>query len=114
MDLAAGHLAALRFLREQKRSITVNLGTGRGYSVLDTIRAFERVTGKRVPFAVVARRPGDVGASYADPSLAARELGWRAKYGIDEMCRDAWRWQTANPSGYPGLSDLRGSQAIHS
>jgi UDP-glucose 4-epimerase len=101
MDLAAGHLAALRYLNEQRRSITVNLGTGRGHSVLEVIRAFERATGRKVPYEIVARRPGDLPAYYADASLAARELGWTAKLGIEDMCRDAWRWQSDNPSGYP-------------
>lgn len=101
MDLAAGHLAALRFLREGRRSIVVNLGTGRGYSVLEAVRSFERVTGRSVPIEIADRRPGDVAECYADPSLAARELGWRATHGIEDMCRDAWRWQSGNPTGYP-------------
>ena len=102
-DLASGHLAALRYLREQGRSITVNLGTGRGNSVLEVVRAFEQATGRKVPYEVVARRPGDIAAYYADASLAARELGWRAQHGIEAMCRDAWRWQSQNPAGYPDL-----------
>ncbi|MFY9314885.1 MAG: UDP-glucose 4-epimerase GalE [Burkholderiales bacterium] len=101
MDLAAGHLAALRYLQERRRSITANLGAGRGHSVLEVIRAFERVTGRKVPYEIVARRPGDLPAYYADASLAARELGWSAQLGIEDMCRDAWRWQSDNPSGYP-------------
>jgi UDP-glucose 4-epimerase len=101
VDLALGHLAALRYLREQDRSITVNLGTGRGHSVLEVIASFERVTGVKVPYRVVARRAGDSAASYADTTLAARSLGWRAQFGMDEMCRDAWRWQSQNPAGYP-------------
>jgi UDP-glucose 4-epimerase len=100
-DLAAGHLSALEFLFEKKASITANLGTGRGYSVLETVKAFERASGKPVPLEIVARRPGDVAACYADPSLAAAKLGWQARAGIDEMCRDGWRWQSANPAGYP-------------
>lgn len=102
VDLARGHLAALRYLQDKKRSITVNLGTGRGYSVLETVAAFERVTGNKVPYQVVARRPGDAASAYADTSLAARELGWKAEFGIEDMCRDAWHWQSANPDGYPG------------
>jgi len=101
VDLAAGHLAALAFLEKKNRSITANLGTGRGYSVLETVRTFEKVTGIKVPLEIVARRPGDIASCYADASLAARALGWRAKLGIDAMCRDAWRWQSTNPAGYP-------------
>ncbi len=101
MDLAAGHLAALRSLDERRQSITANLGTGRGYSVLEVIRAFEAATGRPVPYEIVARRAGDVAASYADVTLAARELGWHARLGIEAMCRDAWRWQSDNPNGYP-------------
>ncbi len=101
LDLAAGHLGALRYLEERERSITVNLGSGRGHSVLEVVKAFETVTGKRIPFEIVPRRPGDIATSFADPSLAARELGWRATRGLEEMCRDAWRWQSMNPAGYP-------------
>ncbi len=101
-DLTAGHLAALAFLQKKRRSITANLGTGRGYSVLETVRAFEKATGVKVPCEIVARRPGDIASCYADASLAARALGWRAKLGLEQMCRDAWRWQGANPDGYPG------------
>ena len=101
MDLAAGHVAALRHLEERKRSFTVNLGTGTGYSVLQMVQAFERITGKAVPLEIVARRPGDVATCYADPSLAPRELDWRAQLGLDDMCRDAWRRQSQNPDGYP-------------
>ncbi len=102
VDLAAGHLAALAYLEKNKRSLTANLGTGRGYSVRETVRAFEKATGVKVPVEIVARRPGDIAACYADASLAARALGWRAKLGLADMCRDAWRWQAANPDGYPG------------
>jgi UDP-glucose 4-epimerase len=101
MDLAAGHLAALRYLRDRDRSITVNLGTGRGYSVLEVIAAFEKATGRRVPYDIAARRPGDIAEYCADATRAASELGWRAQFGIEDMCRDAWRWQSENPSGYP-------------
>ncbi|SDG59862.1 UDP-glucose 4-epimerase GalE [Propionivibrio dicarboxylicus] len=93
MDLAEGHVAALACLRRDGGVVTVNLGTGRGYSVLEMVRAFERASGKRIDYAVVARRPGDVAACYADTTLAGERLDWRAKRGIDEMCRDAWRWQ---------------------
>jgi UDP-glucose 4-epimerase len=80
--------------------LTVNLGTGVGYSVLDVVRAFESASGRPVPYRNVDRRPGDVAACYADPALAEKRLGWRAVRGLDEMCRDAWRWQSQNPNGY--------------
>lgn len=102
MDLAAGHVAALRYLLDKDRSITVNLGTGRGYSVLEVVHAFERVTGMAIPHEFAPRRPGDVASCYADVSLAKRELGWQAEFGIEAMCRDAWAWQSANAQGYPG------------
>ena len=100
MDLARGHLAALDYLEKKRRSITANLGTGRGYSVLEAVKAFERASGKSVPVEIHPRRPGDVGACYADASLAQKQLKWRAQLGLDEMCRDAWRWQSQNPDGY--------------
>ena len=101
MDLAAGHVAALRFLRDRDRSITVNLGTGRGNSVLEVVGAFERVTGISIAREFSARRPGDVASCYADTSFATTALGWRTRLGIEDMCRDAWAWQSANPQGYP-------------
>lgn len=94
VDLARGHLAALQVLTKAEGVLTVNLGTGQGYSVLDVVRAFEVASGRGVPYRIVGRRPGDIAACYADPSLAKALLGWQAKYGIDEMCRDAWRWQS--------------------
>ncbi|XVJ68866.1 MAG: UDP-glucose 4-epimerase GalE [Rhizobacter sp.] len=100
MDLAAGHVAALRYLLEQKKSLTVNLGTGQGYSVLEVVKAFEQASGRRVPLEVVARRPGDVAACYADPAAAATLLGWRATRTLSDMCVDGWRWQEMNPHGY--------------
>ncbi len=100
VDLAKGHLAALAHARRTRGAFTVNLGTGKGYSVLDMVRAFERVSGRPVPYQVVARRAGDIAACYADPALAERLLGWRARFGIDEMCADSWRWQRANPEGF--------------
>lgn len=100
VDLAEGHLAALQYLQEKDSSITVNLGTGRGYSVLEAVHAFERASGRRIPVQFAARRPGDVASCFANPSLAARKLGWKTRFGIDEMCRDVWRWQSANPDGY--------------
>lgn len=94
VDLARGHLAALQVLANTEGVLTVNLGTGQGYSVLDVVRAFEVASGRRVPYRIVGRRPGDIAACYADPSLAKTLLGWQAQYGIDEMCRDVWRWQS--------------------
>lgn len=101
MDLAEGHLAALKYLEDAGRSVTANLGTGSGYSVLDLVRAFEGASGRRVPLEVVGRRPGDIPACYADAGHAQRQLGWRARRSIEEMCRDGWRWQTENPNGFP-------------
>ena len=99
-DLADGHVAALHRLLNHPGSITVNLGTGQGYSVLDLVNAYARASGREVPYQVVARRPGDVAACYADPSLAATLLGWRAHHGLDRMCADSWRWQSLNPNGF--------------
>ena len=99
-DLAQGHLAALDALARSTGVLTVNLGTGQGYSVLDMICAFEKASGRTVPYKVVARRPGDVASCYAHPTLAQELLGWRALRGIDEMCADTWRWQSMNPDGY--------------
>ena len=98
-DLAAGHLAALKAL-QQPGLVTVNLGTGRGYSVLEMIKAFEAASNKPVTFEIVARRPGDIAACYADPSLAKQLLGWEARHDIARMCVDTWRWQSMNPLGF--------------
>jgi len=92
-DLADGHVAALRYLREHPGLLTVNLGTGRPVSVLEMVRGFEQASGRPVPYRVVARRPGDVAQCWADPALAERLLGWKAHHGLDRMCVDAWRWQ---------------------
>ena len=100
VDLAKGHVAALKKLQEGPGVYTYNLGTGVGYSVLDVLHAFEKACGKTLPYEIVARRPGDVAACYADPEKAARELGWHAEYGIERMCADAWRWQSQNPDGF--------------
>jgi len=100
VDLAEGHVAALHYLENKNSSLTANLGTGRGYSVLDAVKAFERASGKRIALEFAPRRAGDVAACYADAALAARELGWRTRLGLDEMCADVWRWQSRNPDGY--------------
>ena len=99
LDLADGHVQALRYLLGQRRGITANLGTGVGYSVLEMVRAFEQASGHPVPFEIVARRPGDIGACYADPSRAREMLGWTAQRGLAAMCADSWRWQSQNPHG---------------
>lgn len=93
VDLARGHLAALNALREREHALVVNLGTGRGYSVLEMIRVFAAVSGMAVPYRIVKRRPGDIALCYADPSLARELLGWESKLGIEAMCADSWRWQ---------------------
>jgi UDP-glucose 4-epimerase len=100
VDLAEGHVAALRYLLERGRGITANLGTGRGHSVLELVRAFEKASGRPIPYEIVARRPGDVDASYADAALAQSELGWQATRDLDTMCADSWRWQRMNPNGF--------------
>lgn len=100
MDLAQGHLAALQAFEKALGLLTVNLGTGQGYSVLEMIEAFSKSCGRDVPYDIVARRPGDVAVCYADPSQASEVLGWRAIRGIDAMCRDHWLWQEKNPNGY--------------
>jgi UDP-glucose 4-epimerase len=100
VDLAIGHLKALDKLADNPGVVIYNLGTGRGYSVLEVVEAFKKASGKPIPYRVVDRRPGDVAASYADPTKAQNELGWKAERGIEEMCRDVWKWQSANPNGY--------------
>jgi len=102
VDLALGHLAAVRRLDALNGVLPINLGTGRGYSVLEVVAAFERASGRPVPYRVVARRLGDIAACYADPRLAQDLLGWRAERDLAAMCADAWRWQSANPSGFEG------------
>lgn len=100
VDLAQGHIAALNKLIEKPALLTVNLGTGRGYSVLEMIRAFEKASGRPVPYEIVPRRMGDVAECYADPAQADRVLGWKAVRGVEAMCADQWRWQSQNPLGY--------------
>ena len=100
MDLAAGHVKALEKLAERPGVVVYNLGTGRGYSVLQMIRAFEKASGKKIPYRIVDRRPGDIAACYADPARAEKELSWKATRDIEAMCADSWRWQVNNPNGY--------------
>lgn len=100
VDLALGHVAAVKKLTAEPGVLAVNLGTGRGYSVLEMVRAFEQASGRPVPYQIAPRRPGDVASCYADPAFAAAELGWRAERGIEAMASDAWRWQSQNPDGY--------------
>ena len=107
VDLAVGHVLALDKLRQEPGVVTYNLGTGNGYSVLEVVAAFEAACGKEIAYEVVDRRPGDIAACYADPSLAEVELGWIAKRGIQEMCTDGWRWQSNNPEGYPSASEAK-------
>ncbi len=101
VDLARAHLKALDRARTRTGVEMFNVGTGNGYSVLQMIKAYEQVTGLSVPYQIVARRPGDIDECYADPTKAAELLGWRAEYGLEDMCRDAHRWQHQNPNGYP-------------
>ncbi|MET0348803.1 MAG: GDP-mannose 4,6-dehydratase, partial [Rhizobacter sp.] len=100
LDLAEGHVAAVRHLLEGRGSLTVNLGTGQGYSVLDVIKAFEQASGRTIAHQIVARRPGDVAECYADPAKAKAQLGWSATRGLADMCADSWRWQSQNPQGF--------------
>ncbi|MDQ1000342.1 UDP-glucose 4-epimerase [Neobacillus niacini] len=100
VDLANGHLKALEKARSSNGVEAYNLGTGTGYSVLEIVSAFEKASGKKVPYRIVDRRPGDVAVCYADPAKAKNELGWTAEKGIKDMCRDSWRWQEKNPNGY--------------
>lgn len=101
VDLAEGHLAALRYSTGRPGCHTFNLGTGKGTSVLELLHAFERAAGREIPYQVVARRPGDIAECWADPARAAKDLGWRATRTIEDMTSSAWKWQTMNPDGYP-------------
>lgn len=103
VDLAVGHVRALEKLNQNPGLVTYNLGTGRGYSVLDLVKAFEKASGVKIPYKIVGRRAGDIAMCYADPTKAERDLGWVAKYDIDKMCRDSWNWQSKNPNGYKSL-----------
>ncbi|MCF6268911.1 MAG: UDP-glucose 4-epimerase GalE [Melioribacteraceae bacterium] len=100
VDLAKGHLKALRKLVQNPGCVVYNLGTGNGYSVIQVVNAFAKASNKEIAFKIVDRRPGDIAACYANPALAKKELGWEAKYGIEKMCEDSWRWQSQNPNGF--------------
>ena len=100
VDLADGHVKALKAIENKCGLAIYNLGTGQGYSVLDIVKAFEEANNIKVPYVIKPRRPGDIATCYSDPSKAERELGWKAKYGIVDMCRDSWRWQKNNPNGF--------------
>ena len=100
MDLAEGHLAALKYAREHRGVEVFNLGTGVGYSVLEMVHTFEEVNGVRVPYRIAPRRPGDIATCYADPTKAHELLHWQTHRSLSDMCRDAWRWQDRNPMGY--------------
>ncbi|EJR00812.1 MULTISPECIES: UDP-glucose 4-epimerase GalE [Bacillus] len=100
VDLAKGHVKALEKVLETTGIDAYNLGTGKGYSVLEMVNAFEKVSGKKIPYKIIGRRPGDVAICFADVSKAKRELGWEAEYGLEEMCIDSWRWQVDNKNGY--------------
>ena len=100
VDLARGHVAALKKLENNCGLFVCNLGTGKGYSVLDVLHAYEKACGKTLPYVIDPRRPGDIATCYADPAKARDELGWQAQYDIDDMCASSWKWQSANPDGY--------------
>jgi UDP-glucose 4-epimerase len=100
VDLAIGHIKALDRLKDNPGVATYNLGTGQGYSVLDMVKAFEKASGKSVPYRIIERRPGDIASCYADPKKALAELGWKAQRGLEQMCEDSWRWQSMNPNGF--------------
>lgn len=100
VDLACGHVAALKAIQKKCGLAIYNLGTGHGYSVLDVVKAFEKANGLKVPYSIKPRRPGDIATCYCNPAKAKAELGWEAQYGIEDMCRDSWRFQKQNPNGY--------------
>ena len=100
VDLAKGHVAAIEYMRTHRGENVFNLGTGNGYSVLDMVKTFEKVNGIHIPYEIAPRRPGDLATVYSSPDKSARELGWKAEYTLEDMCRDAWNWQSNNPFGY--------------
>ena len=101
VDLALGHVKAVEKVKKETGLFIYNLGTGKGYSVLDVVKAFEKASGVTIPYSIKPRRPGDIATCYSDPSKALAELNWKAERGIEEMCEDSWRWQSQNPNGYP-------------
>lgn len=101
VDLALGHVKAVEKVKKETGLFIYNLGTGKGYSVLDVVKAFEKASGVEIPYVIGPRREGDIATCYSDPSKAFKELGWRAERDIEEMCEDSWRWQSQNPNGYP-------------
>ena len=105
VNLAAGHLKALDKLDDLPGLVTYNLGTGNGYSVLDMVNAFSKASGREVAYKIVERRPGDVAMCYADATKANKELGWVAKFDVEDMCRDTWKWQSTNPNGYKDIEE---------
>ena len=100
VDLATAHVAALKAIADKKGLAIYNIGTGHGYSVLDVVHAFEKANNLKVPYVIKPRRAGDIATCFCDPTKAKIELGWEAKYGIEDMCRDSWNWQKNNPNGY--------------
>ena len=100
VDLARGHVKAIEKLADREGVSIYNLGTGKGYSVLEVVHAFEKACGHPIPYEIRERRAGDIATCYCDPRKAKKELGWEAEYGIEDMCRDSWRWQSQNPDGY--------------
>ena len=101
VDLALGHIKAVEKVEGSEGLFIYNLGTGKGYSVLDVVKAFEKASGVKIPYKIGPRRDGDIATCYSDPSKAYKELGWKAERDIEEMCEDSWRWQKQNPNGYP-------------
>ena len=101
VDLALGHVKAVEKVKKETGLFIYNLGTGKGYSVLDVVKAFEKASGVEIPYVIGPRREGDIATCYSDPSKAFKELGWKAERDIEEMCEDSWRWQSQNPNGYP-------------
>ena len=110
VDLAKGHVAALDALEETEGCVAVNLGTGRGYSVLEMLRSVEKAVGEEIPYEIAPRRAGDVAELYADPTLAKKMLGWEAELGLEEICADAWRWQSSNPNGYSDATKVANTE----
>ena len=100
VDLAKGHVCAIEYAADHTGAEVINLGTGVGYSVLDIVKAFEKSTGRKIPYVIAPRRAGDIAECYADPAKAKELLGWQAQYTLEDMCRDSWKWQSENPKGY--------------